>query len=202
MTESRLFEIGPTAPDLDGLNTRYRTLLADPPWRFENRRGKVAPEHRRLRRYETMPLEAIESLPVPALCHSNAHLYLWAPNALLPWGLRVMARWGFTYKTNVVWVKRRQDGGPDGRGAGFYFRNVTELLLFGVKGTMRTLQPGRRQVNIVESQKREHSRKHEEQYDLIEECSPGPYIELFARFARPGWRSWGFEAGDEESVSA
>lgn len=109
-----------------------------------------------------------------------------------------MEVWGFTYKSNVV-CKRRRDGGPDGRGVGFYFRNVTELILFEVRGNMRTLEPGRRQVNIIETQKREHSRKPDEQYDLIEACSPGPYLEMFARYARPGWTSWGLEA-DEEVV--
>ena len=85
-----------------------------------------------------------------------------------------MQGWGFRYVSNLVWAKRRKDGGPDGRGVGFYFRNVTELILFGVRGSMRTLDPGRRQVNMIETRKREHSRKPEEAYDLIEACSPGP----------------------------
>jgi N6-adenosine-specific RNA methylase IME4 len=92
-----------------------------------------------------------------------------------------------------VWYKIRKDGGPDGRGVGFYFRNVTEIVLFGVRGSMRTLQPGRRQVNLLFTRKREHSRKPDEIYDLIESCSPGPYLELFARFRRPGWDQWGNE---------
>lgn len=171
----------------------FQTIMADPPWRFQNRTGKMAPEHRRLNRYSTMTLEDIKNLPVEALAAENAHLYLWVPNALLAEGLDVMRRWGFTYKTNIVWYKIRKDGGPDGRGVGFYFRNVTELILFGVRGSMRTLQPGRTQVNIIESRKREHSRKPDEQYELIESCSPGPYLELFARYARPGWVSWGNE---------
>ena len=108
-----------------------------------------------------------------------------------------MESWGFTYKSNIVWAKRRKDGGPDGRGVGFYFRNVTELILFGVKGSMRTLAPGRRQVNMIETRKREHSRKPDEQYDVIEACSPGPYLELFARYSRSGWTSWGLEADDD-----
>ena len=93
----------------------------------------------------------------------TSHLYLWVPNALLPDGLRVMEAWGFKYKSNVVWHKIRKDGGPDGRGVGFYFRNVTELVLFGVRGkNARTLAPGRRQVNFLATQKREHSRKPDE----------------------------------------
>lgn len=169
-------------------------MLADPPWRFANKSGKFAPEHQRLHRYSTMSLDEIAALPVPDLVTDNAHLYLWVPNALLAYGLHVMEAWGFQYKSNLVWIKRRKDGGPDGRGGGFYFRNVTELIFFGVRGKMRTLAPGRRQVNVIETRKAEHSRKPDELYDIIEACSPGPYFEMFARRPRPGWDSWGLEA--------
>jgi N6-adenosine-specific RNA methylase IME4 len=177
----------------------YSTILADPPWQFQNRTGKVAPEHRRLLRYPTMDLEEIKQLPVGKLAAARCHLYLWVPNALLQEGLEVMRHWGFTYKTNLVWYKVRKDSGPDGRGVGFYFRNVTELVLFGVRGSMRTLQPGRTQVNLFSTRKREHSRKPDEIYNLIESCSPGPYLELFARFARKGWHQWGNEDVEENS---
>ncbi len=175
------------------VQNQFATLLADPPWQFQNRTGKMAPEHKRLLRYPTMELEEIFQLPISRLAAARSHLYLWVPNALLAEGLEVMRRWGFTYKSNIVWHKIRKDGGPDGRGVGFYFRNVTELLLFGVRGSMRTLAPGRRQVNFVATRKREHSRKPDEMYDLIESCSPGPYLELFARFQREGWSQWGNE---------
>lgn len=171
----------------------FGTLLADPPWRFANRTGKVAPEHRRLSRYDTLSAKEIGALEVGDLMASQSHCYLWVPNALLAEGLSVMESWGFTYKANLVWAKRRRDGGPDGRGVGFYFRNVTELVLFGVRGNLRTGPAGRRQVNLVESRKREHSRKPEEMYAVIEACSPGPYLELFARYPRLGWTSWGDE---------
>ncbi|MBI3367995.1 MAG: S-adenosylmethionine-binding protein [Burkholderiales bacterium] len=176
---------------------RFATILADPPWQFQNRTGKVAPEHRRLSRYSTMTLDDIKALPINPACESTAHLYLWVPNALLPDGLAVMAAWGFAYKSNIVWHKVRKDGGPDGRGVGFYFRNTTELLLFGVRGkNARTLAPGRSQVNILCTRKREHSRKPDEAYSLIERCSPGPYLEMFARGARDGWSAWGNQAQD------
>ncbi|MBX5447682.1 MAG: S-adenosylmethionine-binding protein [Acidothermus cellulolyticus] len=175
----------------------FRTVLADPPWRFVNRTGKVAPEHRRLGRYETMTVAEISALPVGEVVADAAHLYLWCPNALIPDGLQVMTAWGFRYVSMIVWVKRRKDGGPDGRGVGFYFRNVTEPILFGVRGRMRTLAPGRSQVNLIETRKREHSRKPDEQYDIIEACSPGPYLELFARYPRPGWTAWGLEASPD-----
>ena len=175
---------------------QFGTILADPPWRFSNRTGKMAPEHRRLRRYPTMSLTQIRALPVERLALEAAHLYLWVPNALLREGLEVMEHWGFTYKTNLVWYKVRRDGGPDGRGVGFYFRNVTELCLFGVRGSLRTGQPGRRQVNLLATRKREHSRKPEEMYSIIEACSPPPRLELFARGDRKGWTPWGNEVID------
>jgi N6-adenosine-specific RNA methylase IME4 len=188
------------AQDLSGFlgTDRFATVMADPPWRFTNRTGKVAPEHKRLARYPTMTLDDICALPVADFLEDRAHCYLWVPNALLPDGLRVLSSWGFDYKSNVVWHKIRKDGGSDGRGVGFYFRNVTELLLFGTRGkNARTLAPGRRQVNMIETRKREHSRKPDEQYDVIEGCSRGPYLELFARGTRPGWTYWGNQANDD-----
>jgi N6-adenosine-specific RNA methylase IME4 len=144
-----------------------------------------------------MSFEEISGLPIPQLAAATCHLYLWSPNALLPETLAIMERWGFRYKSNIVWHKIRKDGGSDGRGVGFYFRNVTELLLFGVKGqNARTLAPGRSQVNYVCSRKREHSRKPDEQYPIIQACSRGPYLELFARGERKGWCSWGEQAGE------
>jgi N6-adenosine-specific RNA methylase IME4 len=174
------------------------TILADPPWQFKNKTGKIAPEHHRLSRYSTMELGDITAMQLDGVLRETAHLYLWCPNALLPEGLAVMNAWGFTYKSNLVWHKVRKDGGSDGRGVGFYFRNVTELVLFGVKGkNARTLDAGRSQVNLLATRKREHSRKPDELYDIIESCSPGPYLELFARGKRKGWMNWGDQAGDD-----
>ncbi len=181
---------------------RFGAILADPPWQFQNKTGKVAPEHRRLNRYGTLTLEKIMALPVSQIAEATSHLYLWAPNALLPEALGVMKAWGFAYKTNIVWHKIRKDGGPDGRGVGFYFRNVTEMLLFGVRGkNARTLSPGRRQVNYLATRKREHSRKPDEQYAVIEACSAGPFAELFARGVRDGWECWGAEANADYEPS-
>jgi N6-adenosine-specific RNA methylase IME4 len=178
---------------LPGITGEFGTILADPPWQFDNRTGKVAPEHRRLRLYPTMTLQEICALPLAAHAAKRSHLYLWVPNALLREGLQVLTEWGFTYKTALTWYKVRKDGGPDGRGVGFYFRNVTEVVLFGVKGSMRTLAPGRRQVNLLATRKREHSRKPDELYPIIEACSPGAYLELFARAPREGWDQFGDE---------
>ena len=194
--------IGPSeTPDVaEDLRTfvngrRFGAIVADPPWQFQNRTGKMAPEHKRLSRYSTMTLPQIKGLPVVHAAAPICHLYLWVPNALLPEGLEVMKSWGFQYKSNIIWHKIRKDGGPDGRGVGFYFRNVTEILLFGIRGkNARTLDAGRTQVNFMATRKREHSRKPDEQYSLIEECSWGPFLELFARGRRSNWASWGDQA--------
>ena len=179
------------------IGKRYNTIYADPPWQFQNRTGKVAPEHKRLMRYETMTLDEIKALPVADIAGEKAHLYLWVPNALLPEGLEVMDAWGFDYKSNIIWEKIRKDGGPDGRGVGFYFRNVTEMLLFGIRkhsAPNRTLAPARSQVNLIRTRKREHSRKPDEIIPIIEACSAAPRIELFARGDRAGWTMWGNQA--------
>ena len=174
---------------------KYKTIYADPPWQFQNRTGKVAPEHKRLTRYSTMKLDEIKMLPVSEVSDEKCHLYLWVPNALLPEGLEVMKAWGFEYKTNIIWEKVRKDGMPDGRGVGFYFRNVTEILLFGIKGSKnRTLEPGRTQVNLIRSINKAHSRKLYELVSLIEHCSSAPFLELFARGNRAGWDMWGNQA--------
>jgi len=195
------------SPSLSGKprKPQFGTILADPPWQFMNRTGKMAPEHKRLHRYSTMKLDEICRMPVREIAAPQSHLYLWVPNALLAEGLQVMSAWGFTYKTNIVWYKVRKDGGPDGRGVGFYFRNVTELILFGTRGKLRTLPPGRREVNIAVSRKEGHSKKPVQVYEIVERCSPGPFLELFARTHRRGWTQWGDEVptnGDLKKLHA
>jgi len=110
---------------------KFSTILADPPWQFKNRTGKMAPEHKRLRRYATLSLDEIKTLPVASVVNEPAHLYLWVPNALLIEGIEVLQEWGFTYKTNLIWHKVRKDGSPDANGVEFYFRNTTKKILFG-----------------------------------------------------------------------
>jgi N6-adenosine-specific RNA methylase IME4 len=188
----------PTESILKCVTGKYAAILVDPPWRFANRTGKMAPEHKRLHRYSTMSFEEVAALPVGEIAAEKSHLYLWCPNALVAEALAIMRAWGFTYKTNIVWYKVRKDGGPDGRGVGFYFRNVTELVLFGIKGRIRTLAPGRTQVNVIVTRKQEHSKKPDEIYSIIEQCSPAPYLELFARTRRTGWTQWGNELGAYE----
>jgi len=174
---------------------KFGTILADPPWEFKNRTGKIAPEYRKERKYKILSLDQIKSLPVERVASKRSHLYLWVPNALIKEGLEVMEAWGFTYKTNLVWNKIRKDGGSDGRGVGFYFRNTTELVLFGVRGNkVRTRKSGRTQVNMIRTRRREHSRKPDELHEIIEKCSWGPFLELFARGSRKKWTVWGHES--------
>lgn len=198
--QNDLLAITPADDLLKRVTGKFSTILADPPWQFQNRTGKMAPEHKRLLRYPTMTLHEIKELPVWMLADNPSHLYLWCPNAMLESGLEVMKAWGFEYKSNIIWHKIRKDGGSDGRGVGFYFRNVTEMILFGVRGkgkNRRTLAPARSQVNFLATRKREHSRKPDEIFDIIEKCSPAPFLELFARFPRLGWTTWGNEDVEE-----
>ena len=176
--------------------TRFRTVLADPPWRFPNRSGETAPNASRRWRKDTLSFDEIKSLPVSQIVEpdASAHLYLWTPNHMLPRGLEVMAAWGFEYKTNLIWHKVTKDGKSDGRELGFYFRNATETVLFGVRGKKpRTREAGRRQVNLIPARKRKDTGRPEEIYPIIEACSHWPYAELFARDERLGWFAWGDE---------
>ena len=127
----------------------FRTIYADPPWQFQNRTGKVAPEHKRLNRYATMSIADIKALPVGELADTRSHLYLWVPNALLPDGIEVMRAWGFDYKTNLIWEKIRHDGQPDGRGVGSIFAMSPKScsLAFGALQTGPFLQHARRSIS-------------------------------------------------------
>lgn len=177
--------------NLPRVKSGFKTVVADPPWRFNNRTRKMAPEHNRLYRYDTLTLQQIMNMPINEIAAKESHCYLWCPNALLPRGLKVLKAWGFKYKTNLIWFKSRKDGGPDRRGVGFYYRNVTEMLLLGIKGGMRTLAPARSMPNMCKARRTSHSVKPDAMYNIIELCSPAPRIDLFARKERPGWYVWG-----------
>lgn len=172
----------------------YGTIVADPPWRFDNRRGKGSQEHGRLWRYRTLSLSEICSLgpQVLDLAASDSHLYLWVPTSLLGHGLRVLAAWGYDYKTAIYWEKVSSAGLPDRRGLGFYYRNAVEPCLLGTRGSALTERRDR--TNVVRAPRTRHSAKPEEFYRLVEEQSPAPRLELFARGGRPGWESWGDQA--------
>jgi N6-adenosine-specific RNA methylase IME4 len=162
---------------------RYRTIVADPPWRYGNQGTRNAAG----RQYPTMTIDDMQKIVVPA--DESAHLYLWTTNAFLVEASQLMKWWGFDYKTLLTWVKTQI-------GMGNYFRNNTEHVLFGVKGKMPTLR--RDCPTAFTAPRGPHSQKPDLFYDLVESMSPGPYIELFARRVRLGWDGWGDEWYSEE----
>jgi len=176
----------PRAQKADG-QANFRTILADPPWDVLQRSGRGAHRH-----YSLMTVDEIAALPVGKLAHTEAHLWLWVTNATLFAGQAVMGAWGFTYRSCLTWVK-------PGLGLGSsYLRNNTEHLLFGTKGRAPVLY--RSQPTWLFAPKQDHSHKPEEQYAVIERCSPGPYLELFARRRRPDWQAWGNEVVSDISL--
>jgi N6-adenosine-specific RNA methylase IME4 len=175
----------PPAPALpDGV---FSVVYADPPWEYANSglHGAAA-EH-----YPTLPTTALCDLPLVERLAENAVCFLWVTNPLLVDGLAVLGSWGFAYKTNFVWVKDRETYGK----LGFYCYGQHELLLLGVKGSFLPAEEGK-VSSLLQYPKREHSRKPEEVYALIETMYPGAaYVELFARTQRQGWTAWGSEVG-------
>lgn len=175
-----------SAPSLDQATGLFSTILIDPPWDWGDE-GDVDQLGRARPTYQTMSIEQIRDLPVADFAHQDCHLYLWITNRSLPKGFGLLEAWGFRYVTCVTWAKPHF-------GMGNYFRGQTEHCLFGVRGS----QPlKRKDVGTLFSAARGpggHSSKPPQFYDLIESCSPGPYLEMFARTTRVGWRSWGAEA--------
>lgn len=183
--------------------TRYRTIVADPPWRYGQRMNVQTPwladkadrsqgaSARDI--YPLMTLDEIAVLPVRDLAADDAHLYLWVTNTKLfdaedGWTIpKIVEAWGFTYKTLLTWNKT----GP--LGMGYYFRGRTEHVLFGVRGNA-SIPAKRREQNIIHAPNGAHSAKPDAFYDVVERVSPGPYVELFARRARFGWDYWGDES--------
>jgi len=165
----------------------YNVILADPPWEYANSGGLPgqAANH-----YGTLTMEDIGRLSLPAA--EKAVLFLWVTNPFLAEGLELARRWGFEYKTNVVWVKRNLQR----PGVGFYVRGRHELLFICTKGSMVPDQEGRPPIgSVIEADVQEHSRKPNEAYELIESIYPeGKYLELFARRNRPGWQAWGSDS--------
>ena len=163
---------------------KYKTILADPPWKYGKGFGYGAGEY-----YPLMEIDKIIELNIGnRLADKNCHLYLWCPNSMLQEGINVMEAWGFKFKTVLTWVKHRSI-------FGYYFKGQSEQLLFGVKGKLPPQD--RHQVTIINGKVRCHSQKPDEQYDVIEKVSPSPRIELFARQKRDGWDAWGNEVPNE-----
>lgn len=164
---------------------RFQTIVIDPPWDWGDE-GDADQFGRARPTYNTMPFEDILALPIGDLAATNAHIYLWITNRSLPKGFQLLDAWGFRYITCITWCK-------PSIGMGNYFRGSTEQLLFGVRGSLPLL---RRDVGTWFEAPRgsKHSSKPTAFYELVERCSPGPWLEMFARSVRNGWSSWGAEA--------
>jgi len=166
----------------------YRTILADPPWDREQKGKFGAINH-----YKLMTLEQIKAMPIADLCEENAHAWLWVTNATLRAGYDVLEAWGFTPRSVFTWFKSHA-----GLGLGVYLRNTTEHILFATRGKAPILFKS--QPNWGFFPRQDHSHKPEEQYMIIQRCSPGPYLELFARRNQPGWDAWGNEIESDVEI--
>jgi len=158
-------------------NKRYHTIMADPPWQADQTRDRGAINY-----YNLMSVDQIKALPVADLAEPDAHFWLWVTQASLRDGYDVLESWGFTPRSVLTWIKPRM-------GMGHFLRNAAEQVLFGTRGNAPILFKS--QPNWVFAPLQDHSHKPEEQYAIIERCSPGPYLELFARRRQPGWDVWG-----------
>lgn len=188
---------------------KYRTIVCDPPWHYSSWPGQMGIHGNRVRDvpldnrrkpidYLTMTVSEIESLPVSALAEPDAHLYLWTTNRYLPDAFGVLKAWGFRYSQTLVWGKT-----PMGLGPGGTFAQNAEYCLFARRGTLKHL---RRSESVWFNWPRmgpgSHSRKPEHFIDLVEQVSPGPYVELFSRRHRLGWAVWGNESANTATLES
>lgn len=170
-----------------GLSQKYSIILADPPWRYEHPTFSLSRDIEQ--HYPTLTLDEICALPVADLAADNSMLFLWVPPAILEQEFAVIHAWSFDYRTNITWVKPSV-------GMGNYVRQRHEHLLIGRRGEIPMPLPADRPASVIEAPRREHSRKPDETYEIIEQMYPElPKIELFARNARKGWAAWGNEVG-------
>lgn len=205
------------------MTRRFSTVVADPPWPYATPgKGPLAAGTRSNKeawhgsltgndvraRYKVMSIGEIQALPVDKVLRANAHLYLWTTNAFLVEAHEVARQWGFRPVTLITWTKMKAGGSSEpSMKTGYYFRGATEHVIFGVRGSLKLRSP--RAVSTAFLHPRTpHSVKPEAFYQLVRRCSPGPYLELFARRARSGWAVWGDEVrcdidlGDVTSVDA
>lgn len=191
---------------------QFGTVMLDPPWHFDNVSTRAAAE----RHYPTLSTAQIATLPVDQLALPDAHIYLWATAAHLRQALWLMEEvWKFTFIQPITWIKTKDlwaehylEGGCASPkiqiGLGNYFRHATEICLFGVRGKA----PARTHSipNVIFAPRGRHSKKPDRIYEYANELSHGPYLELFARYSRPGWSVWGLEAPgvppEEEKMTA
>lgn len=172
--------------------TQYGAILMDPPWHFRTYSGATAvPQRTGVDPYPTMTFPELCALPVRELAAKNCALFMWVVDSHLEESLDLIFHWGFKFKTVAfVWEKLTINGLPK-IGMGYWTRKQTEICLLATKGSPRRQDKGVRQ--LIQAQRREHSRKPDEIYERIERLVPGPYMELFARQQWPGWDTWGNE---------
>lgn len=171
---SRVKLVNPSVPE-----GTFATIAIDPPWPYENQASRGAANNH----YPPLTLDELADLEIPAA--RNAHLYLWVTNAFLGPGLELLDAWGFTYRNVLTWCKPHI-------GPGNYFRNSTEQVLFATRGKL-ALRRNDVGTWFKANRGKRHSTKPEEFYQLVERCSPGPYLDMFARRQRAGWSVFGNE---------
>jgi len=173
---------------------KYGVILADPPWKFEVWSDKGLTNTSAANHYRTSELEEIKRLDVPSIAAADSVLFLWATVPMLQQALEVMASWGFSYVSNVCWIKNRS-------GTGYWVRNQHELLLIGKRGKVPAPVEGDQPGSVIHADVRRHSQKPDAVYLLIEAMFPHlPKIELYARTRRDGWHAWGLEAPNDEAT--
>lgn len=176
----------------DKMEKLYRTILADPPWSYDNKRTGGSLKSGADQKYGTLSVRQIRAIPVHTIAHPDSCLLLWVTMPFLPEGLLVMESWGYKYKTSIIWEKI-------GRlGMGFWFRCQTEICLVGSKGSMKPFHC--QQKNIFKALSPGHSVKPDEFFKLVESFIPDPRLEMFARLRRPGWDVWGDQAPEGSDV--
>lgn len=170
----------------------YGALLIDPPWRFSNYSAKGEVKNP-VAHYSCMSLADLRAMPVADLAAPDCAMIMWATAPLLPEAVALMSAWGFTFKSAGAWAKQSSTGQKWAFGTGYCFRSAAEFFLLGTIGKPRIKSRSVR--NLIVAPIREHSRKPEDQYEMVEQLFDGPYAEVFSRAARPGWDSFGDEAG-------
>jgi N6-adenosine-specific RNA methylase IME4 len=168
------------------VGAKFATIVIDPPWDWgdegdQDQLGRARPD------YATMTKAQLLDLPLPELADDDCHIYLWITNRSLPKGFELLEKWGFRYVTAITWAKPHF-------GMGNYFRGQTEHVLFGVKGSQALKRKDVGTLFQADRGKGGHSSKPPEFYDLVESCSPGPYLEMFSRSEKEGWKTWGENA--------
>lgn len=196
----------------DELNPPYSTIVADPPWPYDmsGQNGSAIPHSVKRdggiargvdnKGYSTLSIADLCAMPVRSLSATNAHLYLWVTNSFIDEGYDIARAWGFKPKTVLTWVKTHQDDPARvSMKTGYYFRGATEHVIFAVRGSLRLQTDEGMPTAYLWPRIGAHSVKPASFGDLVEKCSPGPYVELFARQPRLGWDAWGF--GYEEGAA-